>query len=120
MPRWSPDGRWIAALGQEDTNMYLYNVAQKKWKSLAQGKALGLPVWSADSAYLYFQRPAEPGQPLVRIRLSSGAEETVANFQAAIDAGATTCTFLSLAPDGHPIVNLANASDIYGATLIAP
>jgi Tol biopolymer transport system component len=120
MPRWSPDGRWIAALGDENTEMRLYDVAQRKWKSLARGRILGLPVWSADSAYLYFQRPAEPGQPLVRVRLSSGGEEAVASFQSAIDAGATTCTFLNLSPDGHPIVNQASASDIYGATLVAP
>ncbi len=120
MPRWSPNGRWIAAVGSESKGMRLYDLNKKSWRSLTQGKSLGLPVWSPDSAYLYFQRPSEPGQPLVRVRVSSGAEETVASFQAAIDSGATTCTFLGLTTTGHPIVNLASASDIFGATLIAP
>jgi eukaryotic-like serine/threonine-protein kinase len=121
MPRWSPDGRWIAALAQDRQQVALLDVAKKRWRVIAHGKAFGAPFWSADSAYLYFQRPSEPGQPLDRVRISDEAVQTVASFQKEIETGMCGCGFMGLANDGHPLVlSATGTSDIYGATFYAP
>lgn len=120
-PRWSPNGRWIAALWQDQTELRLYDVAANQWRTLARGKVIGLPVWSSDSAYLYFQDSGAAGEPLARIKLSSGAAEFVADFQALIDTGIRSCAFFALTSDGHPMISFdRRRSDIYGATLVAP
>lgn len=120
LARWSPDGRWIAAVSDGNSQVYLYDVAGNRWRTLVQGKAIGFPVWSADSAYLYYQGSTEPGELLHRVNLSSGAVETVANFQKIIDTGVSRCVFIALTPDGHPIIDFDRAADIYGATLSLP
>lgn len=118
--RWSPDGRWIAAVSEDNSRVYLYDVAENRWRTLLQGKTIGFPAWSADGAYLYYQDSMEPGELLHRVKLSSGAVETVANFQTVIDAGVSRCVFIALTPDGHPIIDFDRAADIYGATLSLP
>lgn len=98
----------------------MYDVAENRWRTLLQGKTIGFPAWSADGAYLYYQDSMEPGELLHRVKLSSGAVETVANFQTVIDAGVSRCVFIALTPDGHPIIDFDRAADIYGATLSLP
>jgi eukaryotic-like serine/threonine-protein kinase len=121
MPRWSPDGRWIAALGQDKEELELFDVANNRWHAVVRKTTLGMPVWSADSAYVYYQRPGEPGQPLDRVKISTGAVETVGSFEKEIEAGICSCSFMGLNSDGHPLfISPKGSSDIYGATLFAP
>lgn len=121
MPRWSPDGRMIAAVTNERTEVRIYDVAAAKWKTIAVGKSFGNTAWSADSAYLYYQEMMEPGQPVERIKLATGAVETVVNFQKLIDSGVSSCIFNSLTLDGKVLVGVGRGNaDIYGATLSLP
>lgn len=121
MPRWSPDGRWIAALKQGDREIELYDVAGNRWRTLVQGQDLGMRAWSIDSRYLYYQDLAQPGEPLSRLAVSSGLPEAVANFQAVIDSGVGRCVFIAIDNEGHPLIGFDRRySDIYGARLLAP
>ena len=52
-PRWSPDGRYIAALAFPKTKMMLYNVETHAQTELADLNA-GWPSWSRDSQFVYF------------------------------------------------------------------
>ncbi len=121
MPRWSPDGKMITAVTDERHEIRLYDVAREKWKTIVRGKSFGNTAWSADSAYLYYQEMLEPGQPIERIKISTGAVETVVNFQKLIDGGVSSCIFNSLMADDKPLVSVGRGSaDIYGATLSLP
>jgi Tol biopolymer transport system component len=121
MPRWSPDGRTIAAVTDDRKEVRLYDVAAGKWKTIAEGKSFGNTAWSADSAYLYYQEMMEPGQPVVRIQIANRAVETVVNFQKLIDSGVSSCIFNSLTLDGKVLVAVGRGNaDIYGATLALP
>jgi len=58
--RWSPDGRYIAALVvpaptlSESPAVRLFDVAAHKWTTVAEIKNINEPAWSSDSRYIYF------------------------------------------------------------------
>lgn len=82
-PRVSPDGRYIAALSQEDSKLTLYDTRTQKWQELSSHYS-AYPSWSRDSKYLYFQDwSGGSGLPsqVVRIRISDRKLETIVDLK---------------------------------------
>ena len=65
--RWSPDGRFLAAVSIDQSAIKLLDLNTHQWTQIAQGTALSFPAWSADSI-LYFQDILAPGEPVYRFR----------------------------------------------------
>lgn len=121
MPRWSPDGRYIAAVRENHTELEVFDALSQSWSMLARGTSLSFPVWSGDSADLFYQDALGPGQPLYRVHLATGTRTMVASFQKVLDTGVGQCPFVALSPDGAPMVAFDRSySDIYGARLSLP
>jgi serine/threonine protein kinase len=63
-PRWSPDGRYLVALPEDNSTLMLYDTQAQTWKKLLKRPELiGYITWSRDSTSLYFdtivtQQPA--------------------------------------------------------------
>jgi Tol biopolymer transport system component len=63
-PRWSPDGRCLVALTEDNSTLMLYDTQAQTWKKLLKRPELiGYITWSRDSTSLYFdtivtQQPA--------------------------------------------------------------
>ncbi len=55
-PRWSPDGKYIAALAKDSSYLALYTLATRKWRILAKTNT-GYPHWTSDSQAIYFLAP---------------------------------------------------------------
>jgi Tol biopolymer transport system component len=55
-PRWSPDGRYLAATSVEGShNLMLYTFHAQQWSEwLADADNVNYPYWSADSRYMYY------------------------------------------------------------------
>jgi Tol biopolymer transport system component len=81
-PRWSPDGRFVAALSHESTRLFVYSFDTKLWKELPvppmpkQGR-IGWPAWSHDSRYVYVMVDQPPGEKIYRYRIPNGTAELV-------------------------------------------
>jgi Tol biopolymer transport system component len=75
-PRWSPDGRHLAALSRDALRLLLYDFSSQHWRSLAGGTLFAYPSWAHDSASVFV---TEGGQR-VRIRIADGRKEVVHTF----------------------------------------
>jgi Tol biopolymer transport system component/DNA-binding winged helix-turn-helix (wHTH) protein len=102
-PRWSPDGRYIAAITADTAlKMMLFDFVTQKWTQ-AFGSEIGYLLWSHDGKYIYFQDTRNADR-IVRLRVSDRKLETIVDLK---NVGRlTTGTFVDwfgLAPDDSPL-----------------
>jgi eukaryotic-like serine/threonine-protein kinase len=111
-PRWSPDGRYIAATTADSQKLLLFDTLAKKWMELTR-IAIGYLNWSRDSTYLYADTFGT--DPLiVRIRVPDGTLEKVASLKGLHRAWGVYGPWCGLAPDNSPLVTRdAGIQEIY-------
>jgi Tol biopolymer transport system component/DNA-binding winged helix-turn-helix (wHTH) protein len=120
-PRWSPDGKYLAALSESEEKVMLFNFKTRRWNQIAHGNLLSALTWSPDAEYLYFEDILAPSEPIYRIRPAGAQAERVTDFETVLGAGAIRCQFVGFAPDGSvmAIVN-RGSNDIYALELDLP
>jgi len=110
-PRWSPDGRYIAALGFPKWKPILYDVASHRQTELADLNA-AWPCWSRDSQFLYFIALAE-GRAYYRIRIKDRGLERLLSLSD-LQQAPQALGWIGLAPDGAFLSTRQKAgTDIY-------
>jgi Tol biopolymer transport system component/DNA-binding winged helix-turn-helix (wHTH) protein len=102
-PRWSPDGRWIAALSLNQKSLMLYDVAQRRWKELASTSAAD-PIWSKDSKFLYVHAFLANEEPILKVSVPDGAVHVVANLSDFHNRETVNYFFGGLTPANEPLV----------------
>jgi eukaryotic-like serine/threonine-protein kinase len=102
-PRWSPDGRYIAALRGTASNLMLFDHANRKWLELARPNA-GYLDWTPDSKYLYFDTFLEADPAFYRVRMSDLKVERVVSLKNVRELWTWAGPWTGLAPDGSPLV----------------
>ena len=116
-PRVSPDGRYIAALSQQDGKMMLFDTKTQKWGELSANYS-GYPSWSRDGKFLYFQdwdRGSGYPSRVVRIRIGDRKLETVVDLKSLdrLSIG-TFMSWSGLAPDDSVLLSRNNSTqEIY-------
>ncbi len=79
-PRWSPDGKYVAAIRSDSQSMMLFDRAKQKWSEIFQERNVSFPNWSKDGQYIYFLSwPENPS--VIRMRLSDSKLEHVADLK---------------------------------------
>ena len=118
-PRWSPDGRYIAALRVGSETLQILDVRTKRWTELAK-IGVGFPMWSWDSKYIYFDS-LESIPNLYRVRIADHSLEKVASLEGIRLAPTLGGNLTGLAPDDSPLVvrNVGN-QEIYALDLELP
>jgi len=78
-PRWSPDGRYIAAMSPNGTDMMLFDFNTKKWTTWLKepAGAFSYPSWSGDSRYLYFDDLVTGVEAIRRVQVGKMEAELV-------------------------------------------
>jgi Tol biopolymer transport system component/DNA-binding winged helix-turn-helix (wHTH) protein len=116
-PRWSADGKYIAALSIDQKRMMLFDVAAKSWRLLAE-QTFADPVWSHDNSAIFFHDFAQADQPIYEVAIKTGKVERVADLHAMRPANVVDYRFAGLAPGDVPLVSARNsAANIYAAEL---
>jgi len=103
-PRFSPDGRYIAAIRLDQKALLLFDRTQQQWTTITT-HGVGDPAWSHDGRYLYFQDFLETGKPIYRIAVPGGSAEQVATIGNLRPVAATDFRLIGLAPGDLPIVS---------------
>jgi Tol biopolymer transport system component len=108
--RWSPDGRYIAALTEDSRSLMLFDFRIGKWATvLALGRIWDLR-WSRQGKSVYLNAASADGEPaLFRVEIPGHHAERLINV-----GGTDTAGWLGLAPDDSPlIVRRATTVEIY-------
>jgi len=118
-PRWSPNGRYIAGLSADESILLLFDSQSQKWTELAKGAA-AWPNFSKDGQYLYVLSSRGAGAVL-KIRISDGKTEPVADLKNFVYTGHFPDSSLSLTPDDSLLLfRDAGTSDVYALDWEAP
>ncbi len=82
-PRWSPDGRYIAALTTASDKLMLYDVKDRKWRQLDSSGAnsFGYLAWSGDSTRIYFDTILSADTGYFSLRISDSKLEKVVDLK---------------------------------------
>jgi Tol biopolymer transport system component/DNA-binding winged helix-turn-helix (wHTH) protein len=120
-PRWSPDGRYIAALDETSHRLLLYDFLTEKWSEVAEGGLLGAPFWTSGSSALYFQDQLGSEQAIYRVNIANRQVEKVFNCAEILRSSPSHCIFSGLALDGSLYVMVERGlTDIYALDLDLP
>jgi Tol biopolymer transport system component/DNA-binding winged helix-turn-helix (wHTH) protein len=112
-PRWSPDGRFIAAIRLGSLQLDLFELASGKCTRLTR-IAAGYPNWSRDGRHVYFVSTAEGRRTVFRVRVRDRVVEEVASLAAVEQGSFFMGDWIGLAPGDSPLaVRNLTTEDIY-------
>jgi eukaryotic-like serine/threonine-protein kinase len=124
-PRWSPEGRYIAALtsAQAGFKLMLFDFKTQKWAKLSDIFA-GFPSWSRDGKYLYFEGQTASGniEAFYRADIATRKVEQVATYGNAQEVdGVAGFPWHGMTPDGEPLIaREAGSQEIYALDVDFP
>lgn len=102
-PRWSPDGRWIAALTLDQRQVRLFNVESGTWTTLPVPSGAD-PVWSSDSRFLYIHASLDPAQPIDRVSIPDGKVTELVRLADSREDDAVDFVFGGLTQHNEPLI----------------
>jgi Tol biopolymer transport system component len=118
-PRWSPDGRYIAALSSDALRLLLFDFEARKWTELAKA-SFGNLNWSQNSQYIYFDTFGQE-VAFFRVRVRDGRIERIVELKDVPRAIGTFGPWTGLDPDGSPLIQRdASFDEIYALDWEAP
>ncbi|HEV2378955.1 MAG TPA: hypothetical protein VG206_04070 [Terriglobia bacterium] len=117
--RWSPDGRYVAAIQQERGILMLFDFRARQWTQLGAAGGDNLS-WSRDSKYIYGDDPQGPDPTVFRVRIRDRRRERVASLKSVLQLGGRYLWF-GLTPDDSVIAyETVRTPEIYALDWKAP
>ena len=118
-PRWSPDGRYIAAMTEDSQKLMLYDFTSQKWVELAK-LPMEYPCWSRSGKYVYFDLLSQSEPAAYRVRISDRKLERVVSLKG-LRRVLTIGAWAGLAPDdSFLLLRDVGSQEIYALDWVAP
>jgi Tol biopolymer transport system component len=118
-PRWSPDGRYIAALSAVPPALRVLDLKTGQWATIQIDGDINFPAWSHDSRYIYGLAfdTIRGNRSIFRVPVVGGRPEQVLSLNDWKLTG--WCGFsLTLDPSDAPLLlREIGSSEIYALTL---
>ena len=113
-PSWSPDGKFLVAIGQKPSRLMLYSASTKAWKVLTQFQApWGYWTWSRDSKSLYMGM-VKGQNGIYRLTVPDGKWEKVSELASVYTSLYGGDSFVSLTAEGQPaMMSYTGVAQIY-------
>jgi Tol biopolymer transport system component len=118
-PRWSHDGRYLAATADSYKKVVLFDFKLQKWVELTKGGDLYYPSWSHDQQYVYFIDWTPGREAYCRVGIHDHKMERVTNVGSVQIQNGTDGDWIGLAPDDSPMAVLV-LREIYSLNWDAP
>jgi len=114
LPRWSPNGDYLAATSEDTKTVFLFDARSQQWKKMdTVGQVYG-HEWERDGSYFYYQDSRDPGQAVFRLQPKTGKIDKLIDFTSLLRDGAMRVAFEGPAPDGSIVVSVGSSwSDLY-------
>ena len=121
-PRWSPDGRYLAALTSDYRKIVIFDFESQKWTDWVSGPGwFAYPSWSRDGKYLYFGTEATETPGYYRVQLGQTRPELVVNSEDLHKFVGPLGDWSGITPDGSPLfVRDTGTDEIYALDLELP
>jgi Tol biopolymer transport system component/DNA-binding winged helix-turn-helix (wHTH) protein len=120
-PRWSADGRYIAALNPKKKQVFLYDCKLETWSVLAEANFPSALRWSPAGDALFYQDTDEVEESIFRVPMAKREAERVVRLGDLLSAGAARAIFTGLSPDGSVYVTVDHGDvDVYAVDLKLP
>jgi DNA-binding winged helix-turn-helix (wHTH) protein/Tol biopolymer transport system component len=117
-PRWSADGRYIAALNPSKKQVWLYDCRLEKWSVLSEANFPAALRWSPSGDALYYQDVDEVEESIFRVPMATRETERVLGLGDILSLGAARGIFTGLSPDGSVYVTVDHGDvDVYAVDL---
>jgi Tol biopolymer transport system component len=115
-PRWSPDGRHLAAMSHDSLRLLLYDFSSERWRPLLAGY-VAYPAWARDGEHLF----VDEVDARVRLRIADGHKEIVSNYAGLRRVNRQLGAWVGHAPDDS-ILALRDTSldELFALELEAP
>jgi len=120
-PRWSADGRYIAALNPKKKQVFLYDCKLQTWSVLAEANFPSALRWSPAGDALYYQDTDDVEETIFRVPMAKREAERVVRLGDLLSTGAARAIFTGLSPDGSVYVTVDHGDvDVYAVDLKLP
>ena len=117
-PRWSSDGKYLAAVTGDQKRLMVYDRTSEQWSEWASGNLLGYLAWSSDARSIYFQDSLGEQQSILRLQIPERKITRIPGCDVALRQGFQRCVFLGMTPGGSPLLSIRqNQFNVYAFDL---
>jgi Tol biopolymer transport system component len=122
-PRWSPDGRYIAALSADSTKIMRFDFQTQAWRTwlTEPAGAVSYPIWASDSKSIYFDDLVTGEETVRKVRLGENHAEQVFKLEGVDRYPGPFGLWSGRTPDGAwMFVRDRSTQEVYKLTLELP
>jgi Tol biopolymer transport system component len=122
-PRWSPDGRHLAALSPDSRSLMLFDFSTQQWSVWlhTDDGTVGYPVWARDGKSIYIERFLSAEPSVHRLKLGESKSESFLSWKDLRRFSGVWGAWSGVAPDGSVLsVRDVSSHEVYALDLQLP